>query len=85
MDHTKWMDAHEFRWTTLMSAAERSRARDVFRGFIDQELEDNAQAILILSGQQLLLTDQKVERLRTENNRACVDLSKLLSSELKKI
>ena len=81
--HTKGMDAHEFRWMTLMAAVERSRARDVFEGLVDQELGDNAQ--VMLSGQQPLLTDQEVERLRVKNNRACVDLSKLFPSELKKI
>ena len=39
--YSKGMDAHEFRWLTLMAAAERSRARDVFEGVIDQELDDN--------------------------------------------
>ena len=38
-----------------------------------------------MAGQKPLLTDQEVERLMPENNRACTDLSKLLPSELNKI
>ena len=66
-----------------MAAEERSRARDVFEGVIDQELDDNYRAIS--AGQEAFLTLQEEERLRAENNRACVDLSKLLPSELKKV
>ena len=50
---------------------------------MNQELEDNAQAIA--RGQQPLLTHQEVERLRAKNNRACADFSKLSPSELKRI
>ena len=79
---TKGMDAHEFRWLTWMAAVERSRARDVFEGVIDQELAANHGAIL--AGQQALFTPQEEERLRVENNRTHTDLSKSLPSELKK-
>ena len=85
VSHTKRMDAQEFKWLTLMAASERERARDVFEGLVNQELEleDNQNAIL--AGQQPLLTDQEVERLEEENGRAHVDFSKLLPSELKRI
>ena len=68
VSHTKGMDAQEFKWLTLMATSERSRARDVFEGLMNPELEDNHQAIL--AGQQPLLTDQEVERSEAENSRA---------------
>ena len=61
--YTKGMDVQEFGWLTLMAASERSRARDVFEGAINQELEDNQQAIL--AENPPLLTDQEVERSKT--------------------
>ena len=81
--HTKGMDAHEFGWLTLMVASERSRARDMFEGVFDQELDNSQRAIL--DGLQPLLTPQEEERLRAENNRAHPDLSKVLPSELEKL
>ena len=30
--HKNGMNAHEFEWSTLMAASERSRAKDVFEG-----------------------------------------------------
>ena len=69
-------------WSTLMAVTERSRARDAFEGTLNQELEDNVQAIL--RGEQPLLTDQEVES-RAENDRAHADFSELLPSELKRI
>ena len=85
VSHTKGMDAQKFKWLTLVAASEteRSRARDVFKGSVNQELEDNHQAIL--AGQHPLLTHQEEERLRAENNRAHSDFSKSLPSELKRI
>ena len=62
--YTKGMSAQEFKWTTLMAAAERGRAKDVFEGVVNDKLDHNA--AVVSAGNPALLTDQDMEQLRAE-------------------
>ena len=81
--YTKGVSAQEFKWLTLLAAAERGRAKDVFEGLVNSEMDRNE--AVILAGNAALLTDQDMEKLEAENNRACADFAKLLPSGLKRV